>query len=82
MIRKLLYIAFVATVMATPNSVYALWTQPVYEYWYYENGQAVGQALDDCSESGVATNMVWGYSTSNVQAFHVADCVNGLWRPL
>ncbi|MGA9582685.1 MAG: hypothetical protein WBR13_12035 [Allosphingosinicella sp.] len=82
MIRKFLYTAFVAAVMATPNSVYAFWTQPVYEYLYFDNGQIVGQSLDDCSESGVTTYFLWGYVTSDVHVGHVADCVNGWWRPL
>ncbi len=56
----------------------------MYTYYYYNNGQLVGQQNDRCTTSGVVVQgtYVWGYGTSDVEVYEWIGCEEGQWVPL
>lgn len=82
--RKLLYTAVVAAVMGTASPVYAADYQTMYHYYYYDNGQLVGEQRDRCTNSGVIVQgqYLYGYGTSNVETVEWVGCQDGQWVPL
>jgi hypothetical protein len=79
--RKLLYTAVVATVMGTANPLQAAGYQDMYWYYYYDNGQLVGERRDKCTMSGVIGQGQWlyGYATSDVRVEPWIGCQDGQW---
>ena len=82
--RKILLTAIAAAVMGTANPVYAAGYQVMYVYYYYNNGQLVGEQRDRCTSSGVVVQgtYVFGYGTSDVVVEEWIGCENGQWVPL
>jgi hypothetical protein len=79
--RKILYAAFVAAIMGTANPVYGSY-ENMYRYYYYENGQWVGEGRDLCTKSGVVpqAEMDWGYATNDYEAVLWGGCYEP-WVP-
>lgn len=79
--RKLLYTAFVATAMGTANPLQAAAYQEMYWYYYYDNGQLVGEWRDKCTMSGVIGHgqRLYGYTTSDVRVVPWMACQDGQW---
>ena len=82
--RKILYTAAVALVMGTANPAYAASYQTMYHYYYYDNGQLVGEQRDRCTNSGVIVQgqYLYGYGTTDVQVVEWIGCEDGQWVPL
>jgi hypothetical protein len=82
--RKILYTAFVAAVMGSANPAHAAGYQTMYHYYYYNNGQLVGEQKDRCTSSGVIVQgqYLYGYGTSDVQVVEWIGCEDGQWVPL
>ena len=79
--RKLLYTAIVAVVMGASNPIQAAPYQEMYWYYYYENGQLVGEQRDKCTMSGVIGRgqSLYGYVTDDVRVEPWLACQDGQW---
>lgn len=79
--RRILFTAIVAAVMGAASPSYAQSWPSINEYMYFENGQLVGMAQDDCTSSGVVAQgqWLWGHATADVHVGRLAYCVRGQW---
>lgn len=79
--RKLLATIFVTVVMGSASPVQAADYQEMYWYYYYDNGQLVGEGRDKCTMSGVIGQGQWlyGYSTNDVRIEPWLACQDGQW---